>query len=158
MTFALLVGASFFEVHFGVIFGRIGFDFGRTDPQSTRHGAVETHVGPFSNSWKKGKNMSTICSQNSSKIARNHEKVVSGNAHVFVLVFWLTFSQIFAPFWLHFGSILGTLDYPKNRRSLTGAPGSSTRALWLHFGSILEHFGSILAPFWLHFCSILAQF
>ena len=51
--FLVFLELLFFEVHFGMTLERFGLDFGRPDPQSTRHGAVETHVGPFSNSWKK---------------------------------------------------------------------------------------------------------
>jgi hypothetical protein len=57
--FALLE-IHFLEVDFGMFFDRLGLDVGRSDPQSARHGAVEMHVGPFSNSWKSIKNVQKL--------------------------------------------------------------------------------------------------
>ena len=95
---------------------------------------------------KKQKNVEKLIQ----KQTQNHRKTIKKcvwKLPCFCTRFLLTFSHIWAPFWVHFGSTLVPFWHQKVD-ALSDARQEAPQ----------EHFGSILAPFWLHFYSILASF
>ena len=158
--FLVFLELLFFEVHFGMTLERFGLDFGRPDPQSTRHGAVETHVGPFS---IKNKNHKTS-GKNMPEIAPKTLKLMNKWCLEILLFWWSFFScflvdlvSIWAPFWLHLGpffSSKSSLFREGVQDGLQEAFGMAFGSIWVDLRRIFGGFGEIFGRLWGDYCKM----